>query len=438
MAVDRTSEQFLLNAYSGKGGFATGDYLIAHPRETDEKIARRQELAVYPNYCRKIVDVFMGFLWKQSPTRDVDDLYINFALNADGSGTKLNTLLFVYQRMAMILGTVFVIVDKPRNQGQTRADQAMPYLALRTQSQMAAETKDAAGNWLSVTFSEQDNNDTIYRTYTISGWMLTKDKDGKDVIDQGDYSVGRVPVVRLHNSKPTNPTDTVSDSFFYDLASLNWDLYNLRSEVRELFRAQTFAILTIPVSDSNERERLKDMTISTENALTYNPAGGGMPAYIAPPPEPIELYQKHMADTVVEIYKIANLEFVGGVQRSGVALSFHFQEANSSLAGWAEMGEMAETEIARLVYQWQGLEFNGNISYPSDFNMSDLKESIATAMDTITLGMGQEFDKALKKHLARQILGNDISASEMQNIEAEIDAQGDIYGDRLQQQAGLA
>lgn len=445
MAVDqtdnpylKTSEQFLLDAYTGKGGFANGSYLVPHPRETDTKYVNRQLLAVYPNYCRKIVNVFMGFLWKQAPNREVDELYNQFMANADGAGTKLNSALFVYQRLAMITGTVFIIVDKPKTQGATKADQALPYLALRTKGQMVNETKDAAGKWMSVTFSETDNNKIRYRTFTLRGWKLSEDLEGLTVIEQGDYNLGRVPVVRFHIEKPVNPTDSISDSFFYDLAGLNWDLYNLRSEARELFRAQTFAILTIPVTDQNERERLKDMTVSTENALTYNPAGGGQPGYIAPPPDPIELYQKQMADTVEEIYKIANLEFVGGVQQTGVALSFHFQEANSALAGWAKMAEMAETEIAQLVYLWQGSEFKGNIAYASDFNMSDIKEAIAEAMDSIDLDMGQEYQKTIKKRLARQILGNDTAPATMAEIEQEIDAQGDIYKDRLNQQAGLA
>jgi hypothetical protein len=51
--------------------------------------------------------------------------------------------------------------------------------------------------------------------------------------------------------------------------------------------------------------------------------------------------------------------------------------------------------------------------------------------------MGSEFDKAIKKRLAKQILGNDTSPTVMQAIDDEIDAGGDIYGNRVAQQAGL-
>lgn len=436
--LDRTSDEFLLDAYNGTGGFLYGYYLIRHPRESDDKYKRRQMLAVYPNFCRKIVDVFMGYLWRQDVCRETDDLYNQFSENADGAGTDLDSLLFIYQRLAMILGSVYIIVDKPKTQGQTKADQALPYLALRLPGQLVNETKDNAGAWLSVTFSEVDGKETIYRTYTRTGWILSKEADGSDIIEQGEYSFGKVPVVRLHISQPLNPMDSRSHSFFYDLAGLNWDLFNTRSELRELFRAQTFSILALPVADAAESERLKDMTIGVENALTYNPAGGGKPEFIAPPADPVNLYMKQIADTVIDIYRVANLEFVGGVQQSGVALSFHFQECNSSLSGMAEMCEMAEKQIADLVYAWQGQTFDGNIDYPDDFNLTDLAADVSTAMDAMTLQLGSEFDKALKKRLARQILGDEVAPDTMTAIDKEIDASGDTYGDRVAQQAGMA
>jgi len=437
MSIDRTSDQFLQDAYTGLGGYADGSYLVAHPRESGVKLDNRRALAVYPNFARKIVDAMMGFLWCQAPNRDADDLYAAFAANADNAGGKLDTLLFSYQRLAMIFGTVYVIVDKPAHQGQTRADQAYPYLALRMPGQLVAETLSASGAFESVTFAESAGGVSQYRTYTRTGWRLGKNPDGSGVLAQGEHTLGRVPVVRYHIAKPLVPTASRSQSWFYDIAGLNWDLYNARSEMVELFRGQTFAILSFPVADSAEAERLKDMTVGVENGLTYNPAGGGKPEFIAPPPTSIELYMKRMAETVDAIYKLANLEFIGNVQPSGEALKFHFNETNAALGGMAEMGEAAETEIAQLVYAWMGREFTGNISYAKEFNIADISTAIATVMDAATLGMGAEFDKALRKRLAKQILANDVSPAVLAAIDTEIDAQGDVYGDRGRREAGL-
>lgn len=434
----RLTDRFLLDSYSGKGGYLTGLYLVRHLRETDDKFARRLQAAVYPNFTRKIVDVFLGYLWRQAPNRQVDDLYARFAGNADGAGAKLDSLLASYQRLAMILGTVYIIVDKPQTQGATRADQALPYLALRFKTQLANETKDSQGRWLSITFAETDDaGQPQYRRFTRTGWMVSKDADGAEVISQGDYTLGRVPVVPLHIAKPLNPYDGCADTWVYDLAILNWELYNLRSELRDLERSQTFAILALPVATPEERERLKDLTISTENGLTYDPTGGGQPAFIAPPSEPTAHYMARIEAIIQDIYRVANLEFVGGVQQSGVALSFHFQEANSSLRTMAEQCEICEQAIAELVSLWMGQTFSGSIAYANDFNLTDLAQAIAQAMDSITLGMGAAFDQAVKKRLARQILGNEVMPETLTAIDQEIEAQGDPQGDRMQRQAGL-
>lgn len=432
--IDKTSDQFLLDAYSGKGGFKDGSYLVAHPRESDDKFARRKELAVYPNYCRKILNVFIGFLWAQAPQRgDTSDLYNDFLENSDGKGTALDAVLRDYQRLAVIMGTVYIIVDKSTEEAATRADEPLPYLTVRFKSQVEDEVKDRFGEWESITFRETSGNENLLRTFTRDGWRLEKDKQ---IIDRGEYSLGRVPVVALHADKPLNPTDSSGDSFFFDLAQLNWDLFNLRSELRELLRSQTFSILSLPVATDKERESLKDLTISTENALAYNPANGGKPDFIAPPADPVNAYVEKVADTRLEIYQVANLEFVGGVQQSGVALSFHFQEANSSLRTLAEQCEVAEKEICDLVHLWQGQEAQGYIAYNNDFNLSDLAQSIAAAMDSVTLGLGETFERVIKKRIAKQILGNDVPPEDMAQIETEIDADGDVYADRMQQELG--
>jgi hypothetical protein len=358
--------------------------------------------------------------------------------NADGAGGKLDALLASYQRLAMIVGTVYLIVDKPQQQGQTRADQAYPYIALRLKSQLAHEIKDgSSGRWLSVTFEEWDetNQQQQYRTFTTKTWKVSRDIDGNDMISQGEHNLGRVPVVRLHIEKPLNPYDSHSDSWVYDLAVLNWELYNIRSELRDLERSQTFAILALPVTSPEERERLKKINIGTENGLAFDPTGGGKPDFIAPPSEPTTHYMSRMASIIDDIYRVANLEFVGGVQRSGVALSFHFQEANSSLRTMAEQCETAEREIAWLVYAWMSRTFDGNIAYNNDFNMTDLAQALSQALDSVSLSMGAEFEKALKKRLSKQILGNDVSPATLTAIDAEIDAQGDVYGDRVRKVA---
>jgi len=437
MVVNTHSDTFLLDAYSGAGGFANGGYLVRHPRESEEKLARRKALAIYPNFVRKSVNTYLGFLWRRPPVRETDDLYARFSENADGAGHDIDHAMMSYQRLAMLLGTVYVIVDKPAALARTRAEEPLPYLSVRLPGQLIQYQLDEFGRFVSVVFQEQDVDAGMrFRRFDLYGWQLALDPEGRNVIDRGEYSLGRPPVVRLHANHPINPADVRAVSWAQDLARLNFDLYNLRSELRELLRSQTFAILALPVSDPAERERLTDLTVSTENALLYDPAGGGQPGFIAPPDGPVRMYMDQIAATVGDIYRVANLEFVGGVQQSGVALSFHFQEANAALMTLADLSERAEIEIADLVYAWMGMKWAGNISYPRDFNLTDLAQALGQALDAVSLDISPGFDAALKKRVARQILGDDVAPSEMESILKEIEAGGDSGRRRIQSAAG--
>jgi len=435
--IIRSSDSFLLDAYSGKGGFATGQYLVPHAREQADEFKRRQQLAVYPNFCRKITDVFNGYLWKTPPQRtDLDDTYTQFIANCNGVRGKLNAVMANYQRLATILGSVYIIVDKSNKKATSKADETLPYLTVRLPSQLIYELKDSQGEWEEVTFSETTNGVIHYRTFTKTAWKYSSEING-DPITSGTHDLGRVPVVKLHAAAPLDPTSSHADSFFYDLAQLNWSLFNLHSELQELLRDQAFAILTIPAATKAERDSLTNMTIGTKNGIVYNPVGGGKPEFIAPPASSAEQYETRIANSVTDIYRIANLEFVGGVQASGVALAFHFSEANSSMRTTASQAEAAENEILELVALWQGQEPQGHISYNDDFNLVDMASELAIAMDVINMSMGSVFTGAIKKRVAKQILANDVAPTTMSEIEDEIDAQGDVYGDRIAATAGV-
>jgi len=457
--VDRYSDSFLLDCYMGRGGYLTGRYLVPHKRESLDDLEERAAISVYPNYVRDVVDTYSGYLWKRQPARESGDGYAAFTLNADGAGHSLDYVLQTDQLIAMVLGSVWLIVDRAPVIPQTRAQQPAPYLAMRLPGQVARYKLDSNGQLESITFREvADGAETTpsfglgmlqslaslvglgamrYRTFTRTGWKISLDEAGYLVTAQGEHKLGRVPVVRLNSTVPLLPGQLRADPWAFGISQLNWSLYNLESEKRTLFRKQTFSILTIPIVDGDEAEKLKDLTLGTDNALTYNPTGGGKPGYIAPPADPIDQYQKEVDATITGIYKAANLEFIAGVHASAVAMSFQFQKANSSMGLVAAQCEAAEREIAQIVAAWEG-EQTGTISYPRDFNLTDLSTDLQTALTATTLKISPTFEKELKKRTARQVLGHGVPAATMGIIDSEIDQATDPYGDRMQQQAGGA
>ena len=136
-----TGEKFLIDAYKGEGGFRDGSYLIPHPRESKEKLEKRKELATYPNYVKKVVDSYLSHLFKKSPIRSIETQeYQEFIQDVDKQGTYIDDFMRRRFKLAMITGTIYIIVDKPSGKAKTKLEEKKlglrPYLAVRTPSQL--------------------------------------------------------------------------------------------------------------------------------------------------------------------------------------------------------------------------------------------------------------------------------------------------------------
>ena len=436
---------WLTDAYTGMGGYGDGSYLVAHTRETAPHFKRRQQIAIYLNFTKLVTNDYLSYLFLQPATRTGGgDAWAALQADADGAGSALPYVMAQHTRQAMIHGTIYLVVDRPEGEALTQADAALlrPYVVARKPESVAAAEVDDAGALLWIVFSEPDARDghageTVYRRWTREGWVLSEQADGTEVIRTGEHGLGRVPVVPLHTSQPMEANQLRVQPWIWDVAQVNKDLFNMHSEKRDLLRSSTFSILTLPVTDRQQREALGKLTISTENALVFDPTGGGRPAYVAPPPDPIELYQSEIDRSVEQIYKLAALEFVGGVQESGIALAYKFQRANRSLAMLASMIEQAELDVARLVADWMGEDFDaedGVIQYPREFDLRDLQATLTNNMAALSMQVSPAFTRAILKKTARDALpGGDVDL--MTRIEAEIDADGDPYGDRIAREA---
>ena len=52
--------KLLEDAYAGRGGFQTGEYLVRHKREAADKYSLRQKLSYYLNYIKPCVDAHVA------------------------------------------------------------------------------------------------------------------------------------------------------------------------------------------------------------------------------------------------------------------------------------------------------------------------------------------------------------------------------------------
>jgi len=429
--MTKLDDTLRLAAYEGSGGFADGAYLVQHARETAERFEERKASSPYPNYVKKIVGYYTGGLFRSSPSRRwEDDDLAAWSENADGAGANLDAVMLRGMRLACLVGTVFLVVDAPEDGGA-------PYVTLRLPSEAVGQRQDRQGRLVSIGFGESNDagDGTQYRFWDAEEWRVCSDPEGEEVITRGAHGLGIVPVVPLHSADPLRSGQLIAAPWADDVVRLSLDLYNALSELRELYRKQAFSILTIPVQDREEAESLQNLKIGPTNALTYNPQGGGRPAYIGPEAAPMDLYLKYLEGVKTRIYELANLEFMGMTGASGIALSFFFEAANKELINLAVQCERAEGRLLPVVARWLGREWAGDIGYPRDFNVQDLLSRLKVAMEAINLQISPTFEMELKTALARDLLGQGVDPETLDVIETEIYAGGDPYGARVVEEA---
>jgi len=445
--------RFLMDAYTGLGGFKDGSYLIAHPRETNEKYAARKKLAYYPNFTKKVLNAYVSHMFKEPINRDSKD-YPEIELfweKSNAKGEDVDKTMKRYSTLAFVYGTLFLIVDRKPMQAITRADDLMntPYLIPKTPLEVIDYSTDQSGELEWIVFEEiitskpfrsyDDSPEIRFRYFDRDGWKILRGTSLTDavVVEQGTHSLGKVPVVII-KTQEQDETSIFGTSIIFEIAKTNHRLYNALSELDEILRNQTFSILTLPSSNPAEREQYKNMTLSTENALFYDPENGGKPEFIAPPTSPTEAYEKRIAELINYIYKLASLEFTGGVQKSGVAMAFDFQETNSMLSNLATTIEDAEYEIIDLVGRWYDRDFSDVVvEYKKDFSVVDLQQELKNAMDILALDISKKFNIELKKKLAYDFIGNRLEDEEMQKIYQEIENSEDYMAESRMRDEGL-
>ena len=406
--------EFLKNAYFGTGGFVGGGYIEKYDKESQQKYLSRKKSAYYLNYCATVIDTYNAHLFKKSIVRKSDNPYYNrFIENCNGAQKGIDTFMKEAFLYAQIFGYSFVVIDKSDTEVKTRLEEfeenALPYAYVLPPQNIIDWSIDAKGefNWVKViediprdanNFLDPKDMQTFYRIWTKEGFFLFNEKE--ELVKKGEHNLGVVPFVLLQNKKGALGS-IVGRSEIHDIARISKRLYNLCSELDDLLRSQTFAILTYPALDAKD---LSDVELGTDRILTYDPSSSFAPSFISPSADATKAYETRIDTLIEETYRLARLRFKGGVSSSGVALAFEFEKTNQALCDKALNLQQAEINIARIVSRWHDVEFDGEIQYPLDFSLTDIEKELKQALDTISLNLSDRFNKEYKKTVIRKLM----------------------------------
>lgn len=392
---DPTPFQIIADAMTGSGGFSDGSYLVQYPRESDDKFERRQAIAWYANALRPACQRFAGYLTKRPPQRQVTQPSLSAFLDAcDWQDNSLDVFWTGFMVDAKARGSMLLLVDMPAEGMDT--ERTWPALTAIAPERMTKYTLDARGQLATVAFTDTQTVDgqdvTVERTYDTEGWRVTL---GLKVLAQGRHDLGVCPVLAFTESSLFPALGE-----FATIADLSKRLYNLRSELDEILRAQTFSLLTYKVPADRYPLDLGSVaqTIGTHNLLQTFPDGA---EFIAPPEGPARIYLDVIAQVEALIRQAALIVDLpaSNSQESGVALQLRFQALNASLVGFARRMEDFERRMWALVGRWLGIEPQVTVMWGADFSLADLKTEIEVAQNMAALNAPAAYQQAKLRQL---------------------------------------
>lgn len=402
--------------------------LFQHKKERQKDYNARLQMSYYYNFCRPVIDIYTNHLFKEpviESFESISDEVDTVRNDIDLKGSSIDEFRKQMAEMAQIYGHFFVIVDSPNYDESsilTRRDQienrAYPYLIIYEPQSLINWALDSFGSpyWILMKENEDVNTDPMmydkdaknkcrYKLWTRDAWILY-DSDYNQ-IDAGIHGLGVVPIVCGYNKKSKKETSFLGISEIADISFIARDIYNSCSELKQILRDQTFAILALQGSSDDYDE----LVVGTSKALLY-PQERNAPQYVSPPGENAKNYFDHIDRQVSKIYQLAKIEggsasFSGTGQsaanQSGTSKAWDFNQTNSSLSDKAGNLEDCENKIWNIFSLWLGKgEFDGSIQYPNEFSIQSLMDDLDEAEKSAKLSLGKTFDLEVRKSIQKK------------------------------------
>lgn len=484
--AERVWHRFLLDAYTGCGGFAgkvkppangylgwaaevyasstagsitreseAGDtYLDRFPREDGAKFQRRMDVAHYVNYTGPICDLYSSYLSSQPATRQGHEGRADLAAwlrNADGRGTSWDELRdeTIVQR-ALELGWCPVMFDKdaaPEGVAITsRAQEHSLNLGVRAIPLFPAnlpqwECDDAGALlWAKVRLDYCEKPDPLggeirYEKYLIwtrtdvSEYRITTSAEGDEsatvVRDKVPHSFGAVPVIVFRAGKA--PDDSIRGiSIVGAVAVENRRHFNLLSELDEHLRSTVFALLQVPIPSGTQAPN--ELLTGAGNAVPV-PADASQPyKFVSPEASVADTYETRLKSSEREMYRIANAPYESdsGAAQSGVSRAYQFDGTNKRLVKIAKGSASAEQRALQLVSVMLGGSQQDAASLlvtpPAEFRVDDLSVDLDNLIKAVSIRGMAATAKKLMVLRSVHKMLPNMSASDRQAVAVELEA----------------
>lgn len=386
--------EYLFESYLGGELYRDGSHLTKYQLESGAEYQARLRATPLDNHCASVVQVYNSFLFREPPTRELNNLETlpeteDFLKDADLDGRSLDSFMKDVATWSSVFGHCWIIMAKPDVMASNRAEElakgVRPYVSVVTPLMMLdwSYTRSITGKYtLDYIKYVEDINGSIktikeWRLDTIKTSVVDEDEDMITEEYEEPNGIGIIPAVCVYNKKSTMRGIGISD--INDIADAQKMIYNLNSEIEQSIRLDSHpSLVTTP-----------DVNIGTgAGALIH------MPADLDPALKPYILDQsganidsilKTKEALVENIDKMANTGAVRSTQTStlsGVAMETEFQLLNARLSEKADNLELSEEQLWKLFAYYQGYAWEGVIDYPNTFGIKDVANDIKLMVET--------------------------------------------------------
>ncbi len=412
--------EFYLRSYLGGDEFKAGKYLNEYQLELDMEYDNRINYTPIDNHCRNIVSIYSSFLFRVPPTRDYGTLTTEPALegfikDTDLEGQNFNAFMKNAQTYSSVYGNVWIFVDKPESNAQTRAEElnqgVRPYLNLITPDNVYDwhYARASSGRYYLdyIKVREEVTKDgTYFRVWTPEeiNYVFVPEKTGEPKIEETKTNpLGMIPAVCLYNKR--SPKRGVGISDLTDVALLQRSIYNELSEMEQLIRLSNHPSLvkTQGVEASAGAGAVVSMPDDLDSGLKpylLQPSGANLSEIRASIEQKVEMIDRatHMS----------GVRHTKKQVQSGIALQTEFENLNSTLSEKADLLENAEEQIWSIWANWQNKVFDGQIDYPDSFNLRDYAADLQFLQLAKASGVrSSTFQKEIDKQIVKAVVDED-------------------------------
>lgn len=379
---------------SFQGGYAykNGDFLTRYLDENHgpgDQYMKRIMATPLDNHVQTTVDIYRSFLFRELPNRELGFLLDNPLVeqwldDTDQEGQSLNSFLKTANDLAMVMGSVWILVDKPSYKVETAAQEQelglRAYACVYTPQNVLDwhHERDITGKvklrYIKVIESENTETVTVTCWYEdkVCKYLVSKEERGDwgDILEYTEYEnpLGYIPFV--HHAPIRTPNRGVGHSLVADVADQQRYIYNLLSELEQNIRISGHPTLVkTPSTDASAGAGAiitvqEDMDPALKPYL-LTPSNSGISGIISAIDNCVSAIQRMTHTSAIQVQK--------GQPISGVALQTERQLLNAKLSDIADTLKETELKMWDIWFDWQGMEMPDDfqVVYPETFDLRD-------------------------------------------------------------------